>query len=206
MISGNMISSFLHPEDAYEDAQNEARRYWDESKGYLKPFMDRGLEQYPQLQEFIKKLSNPMALQNEWSSGYETSPYAKRMMDINKQIGLENASSMGLMGSSAALNNLNRGASDIVQKDRQQFLNDLMQKYMSAIGLSSNIYGTGAASGSSLSNLGQQMGSNMAGLEYGKSAAPGVLFGKLLGTGLNMAFPGMGGFGGFPGMGGFGGF
>jgi hypothetical protein len=145
-------------------------------------------------------------LQNDWMSKYDTSPYAQRVMEMEKQKALEAASSMGLMGSSGALSNIQQGSADIQSKDRQQFLNNLMQQYMSGLGLSSNLYNTGAGVSSNLAGLGSQYGQNNASLEFNKINAPGDLFGKLIGTaigiGTGMGGGGMGGFGGIGSMGG----
>lgn len=200
-----MISSFLSPEDPYEKAQDQLTKQWGETKEFLAPFREKGLDQYPQIAEAIKKLMSG-DLQNEWGSNYETSPYAQRMMDMQQQQALEQASAMGLMGSSGALSNLQQGASDIQGRDRREYLNDMMQKYMSGLGLSTDIYKTGSGMASNLGSLGSQYGQNNAGLEYGKQAAPGELFGKLLGAAIGIGTGGMGGGmgGGTGGMGGFG--
>lgn len=189
-----MLDSFLHPEAGYEAAEEEARRAWEEAKGFEKPFYEHGLEQYGPLNEARSSLMNPMELENKWSSGYETSPYARRMLDMNKASGLDAASAMGLMGSSAAIGNIQQGAGDIVARDRQDFLNRLMQKYMTGIGLGENLYGTGAQMGSQLGQQAMQHGSTMGGLEYGRASAPGQMLGNWLNTGLkvgmNMIAPG----------------
>lgn len=193
-----MINSFLSPEDPYIEAQKEATRGWGQAQEFQKPFFDKGLEQYPGLMDAIKKLMNPGQLQNDWASSYETSPFAKRSLDMNRDQGLEAASSMGLMGSSGALNNIQRGAGDIVSRDRQTFLDDLMKKYMTGIGLGTNLYDTGASTAGNLGSQAMHHGENMAGLKYGESAAPGQLFGQLLDMGIGLATgkPGTSNFGG----------
>lgn len=186
------ISSFFHPEDAYKEAGKASQQGWQQAQGFEVPFEQRGLDQYPFLQDAINKLMHPDQLESQWASGYDTSPYAKRELEMNKGQGLDAASSMGLMGSSGALSNIQQGAGDITSRDRQQYLNDLMQKYMQGIGLSSGIYNTGAGMGGSLGQQAIGQGETMAGLRYGQQAAPGALFGKLAGTALNFAYPGTG--------------
>lgn len=187
-----MISSFFSPEKGYEAAEEAARQGWQESQAFQKPFMEKGLEQYPGLMEALKKLMNPQGLQNEWASGYETSPFAKQMLEMNQGQGLDAASSMGLMGSSGALANIQKGAGDITSRDREKYMTDLMQKYMSGIGLSSGLYNTGAATAGNLGNQAMTHGQDMGLLEYGRTNAPGEMWGKI----LNMASGAMGGMGG----------
>jgi hypothetical protein len=183
----DMINSFLNPDQPYQAAEDQIQKGWQQAQGYEQPFMQQGLDQYGNLMTAENALLNPAALENQWASQYQTSPYAQQLLAQNKSSGLDAASSMGLMGSSGALNNIQTGAGNIVNQDRQQFLNDLMQKYMTGISVGQNIYGTGANAASNLAGGAMQTGENMAGLAYGKAAAPGDFFGKLLGTGGDLA-------------------
>jgi hypothetical protein len=185
--AGKMINSFLHPEDAYKAAQDESNKAWGEAQGYEKPFYQQGLDQYGGLNSAENNLMNPSQLQDQWADSYKTSDYAKQMLNQNQASGLDAASSMGLMGSSAAVNNIQQGAHNVVNQDRQQYMNDLMQKYMAGIGIGQNIYGIGANMGATLGNQSMQHGQDMAGLKYGEQSAPGALFGKLAGTVANGA-------------------
>lgn len=189
----SMLSSFFHPERSYKEAERAAQEAWLQAQGFQKPFMEHGLEQYDPLNKARANLLNPVELEGQWSDAYKTSPEAMNALRENRTQGLESAGSMGLMGSSAALKNIQQGAGDIVSKDRQQFLNNLMQKYLAGIGLGENLYGTGANAGA---NLGQQAlghGDTMAGLQFGRYAAPGKLFGQMGGLALNAMNPGMAG-------------
>lgn len=183
---GSMINSFLNPQDAYKDAEDQIQKGWQQAQGYESPFVNQGQAQYGNLMGAEGALLNPAQLENQWTQQYQTSPYAQQMLQQNKAQGLDAASSMGLMGSSGALNNIQVGAGNIVNQDRQQFLNDLMQKYMTGVGIGQNIYGTGATAAGNLASGALQTGENMAGLKYGEEAAPGQMFGNLLGTGLNL--------------------
>lgn len=206
------LSSFFHPEKAYKKAGKEAQKGYDQSQNlfnqaqaYQQPFMQQGLDQYGRLNNAAGQLMNPEQLQSQWSQGYEQSPYAKQLLAMNQGNGLDAASQMGLMGSSAALNNIQQGAGGIVAQDRSNYMNDLMNKYMQGIGLGQNMYGIGAQTGSNMGNQAMAQGGNamthgqnMAGLKYGEQAAPGQLFGNILGGGLAMAantfIPGSGSF------------
>jgi hypothetical protein len=207
----DMIQSFLNPDQAFRGAQQEAQKgfegaeqMFDKSYGFLDPYRKQGLDQYGPMMGAERKLLDPTKLLGEWSNSYEMSPFARRALDFNKERGLEAASSMGLMGSSGALGNIQQGASDIMQKDRREYLNDLMQKYMLGIGLGQDIYGKGAqaAGGMTSAALEQAMnrmrqGTNMAHLKYGEEAAPGSLLERLIQMGANMYAGGkMGGMGG----------
>jgi len=180
---GNMFDSFLHPERGYEEAEKHARKGYEESLGYQKPFYEHGLESYGPLKDAYAKLLHPEQLQEEWSKSYSTSPEAQRLQDTLRQQGMEEASRMGLMGSSGALANVQQGVGNIAATDRRAYLNDMMQKYMQGIGLGQNIYGIGADMGKGMGQNAMRHGENMAGLGYGRMNAPGEMFGGLLGMG-----------------------
>lgn len=182
-----MINSFLNPGDAYKDAGNQANQAWNQMQQYEKPFWQNGMDQYGRLNQATGDLMDPASLQNKWAGGYEQSPYAKQLLQQNQASGLDAASSMGLNGSSAAIGNIQQGAGNIVSKDRQQYMDDLMQKYMTGIGLGKDIYNTGANMGGLLGGQSQQHGDTMAGLKYGESSAPGQLLGQLIGAGMGAA-------------------
>jgi hypothetical protein len=142
----NFLSSFFDPGEAWDRARKAEQEGYEKSQGYQQPYWQQGLDQYGRLNTATDKLMDPAALQNEWSKNYETSPYAQQLLKQNQASGLDTASAMGLNGSSAALGNIQQGAGNIVSQDRQQYMNDLMQKYMAGIGLGQNIYGIGAQS------------------------------------------------------------
>lgn len=202
------FDSFFHPENAYKKAQESANagyqsatdaanKGYGEAQAYLNPYIQQGQQQYGNLMGAENALLNPEALLSKWSSGYQQSPYAQQLLGENMSQGQEAASQMGLNGSSAALGNIQQGAGNIVSKDREGYLDRLMKQYIEGIGLGKNIYDTGANAGSVASNnamthgtnMGNQAfehGNNIAGLRYGEQAAPGNLFGKILGAGANM--------------------
>ena len=185
-----MIRSFFHPEDAYKGAQDYINRGYDESRGYQLPYFQQGQDEYGHLHDAINALLNPGELENKWASQYETSPYARDLLAANREEGLQDASSMGLMGSSAALGNIQRGAGQIVSADRRQFLEDLMNKYLQGIGLSQNLYGTGASVGQNLAKGAYEHGQDVGSLEFNRRRAPGELFGNLAGSGAAFALGG----------------
>lgn len=187
-LSGlGMINSFLNPERPYEAAEKALGQGYNEAQGYQRPYQQQGLDQYGRLNTAENALLNPGELENQWANQYQISPYAQNLLGQNQAQGLDAASSMGLIGSSAALNNIQTGAGNIVSKDRQQFLQDLMQKYMAGIGLGENIYGIGANTAGNMGNRAFNQARDVAGLRYGAEAAPGAQFGRLLGMGTDLA-------------------
>lgn len=192
MFGMDMLNSFLHPEEGYKAAERPINQGFDQAKQYQTPYWKSGVDQIGKLTGAQDRLLNPDDLQNEWSKGYQESPFARDMLERNKSSGLDAASSMGLMGSSAALNNIQTGAGQIMNSDRQQYMNDLMQKYLAGIGIGQHMFGTGAGVGSNLGEQGMRRGENLSGLEYGRVNAPGDLYGRLLAKGAQMYSGGVG--------------
>lgn len=190
---GGMFSSFMHPEKGYEAALDELRKRFDESKGYLMPYNQQGQQQYGTLSGGIDQLLHPEDLMSRFVSSYQESPYAQQLANESNQQGLNDASSMGLMGSSAALKNMQQGAGRIVSADRQEYLSNMMKNFLSGLGLSQNIYNRGEDAASSLMKGTNDMGNLEAMLAYGKQNAPGNTFENLLSMGANAA-KGIGGF------------
>ena len=192
----NMISSFFSPEEGYKKAQEESQKYYMDAQGKLQPYNERGASQFPRLNQQAEALNNPAQLENQWANSYNTSPYAQHLIDQAKSAGLDAVSSMGLNGS-GVLNNIQESAGNIMQSDRQNYMNDLMQKYMASIGIGQNLYGTGANAAGGQAGNAMTHGTDMASLAYNKTNAPGELFAKILGgignAGINYATGGVGG-------------
>ncbi len=180
------LSELFHPERAYDKASQTSDKYYQQSQGFNKPYADRGNAAGNDLMGMLQKLMNPGKLQDEWSKGYETSDYAKQTGDAAQTAGLDAASAMGLGGSSAALSNIQKDRSNIVGADKQQYMNDLMQKYMQSIGIGENLSGTGAGAVTNMSNNATKQGEDQAGLEYGKNSAGGNFLANLLGKGASI--------------------
>jgi hypothetical protein len=187
------LSSFLHPEKSFESAQKEREKYYNQGQGYLDPYNQHGQETYGKYSGAMDKLLNPAALQDEWNKNYKESDFAKQNEAMASQSGLNTAQQMGLGGSAPALQAIQSGTAGIVAKDRQQYLDDLMQKYMTGIGIGQDIYGKGANAAGQMSQNANTMGQDSSQLEFNKKNAQGDLFGKLLGGGAALVGGALGG-------------
>lgn len=174
------LSQLFHPGGAYDTASKSSKEGYEEGKGLRQPYIDNGGEAGNDLMEQLKKLFNPGGLQDEWSNNYETSASGKQDQANAQANGLDAASSMGLGGSSAALNNIQNRTSDIGQKDKQQYMKDLMEKYMAGIGLGKDIYNTGATTANAGADSATQQGDTQGGLNFGKyNSGPNMLTGGM---------------------------
>lgn len=189
---GNMFDSFLHPEKGYQKGQEQLDQYYNQGQGYLQPYSQFGQDAHGSLSQAMQKLLNPAALQADWTNGYSESPSAKNAEGMAQEHGLDAASSMGLMGSNTALNAIQKGTTQIGLDDRQNYLDNLMQKYLAGTQIGTNIFNTGAGAAGSMGSNAMTMGGNSAQMAYGNQNAPGTLMGQLLGTGIGLATGGIG--------------
>lgn len=185
-VVGNAVDSFLHPEEGYKDAAKKMEEAWRQAQGFQEPYRQAGVDQLGRLNQAENSLLDPSALLAKWMGSYETSPYAKKSMENATASGLDAASSMGLMGSSPALKNIQTSSSDIMNADRQQYLNDMMQKYMAGIGIGQNMYGIGASTAGNMGNQAIGVGQNLGQAAYGAKNAPGDMLANLLAMGAKM--------------------
>lgn len=192
----DMYDSFMHPEQGYNKAMQQMQQYWQEALKYMSPYAEGGNSQLSRLTGAEDLLLDPSALQAKWSQGYSTSPEAMDLLNRSTELGQQQASSMGLAGSSANLENIQRTGSSIVSQDRQKYMDDLMKKYMLGIGIGQDIYGTGAGMAASMGQGALGMGRDMGGLAYGRQAAPGERLGQMAGMAASMFGGGAGGAGG----------
>lgn len=180
------LSSFLHPERGYNKARDEYNKYYDQAQMYQQPFLDNATGAYGGLSEAMKALLDPQGLQDKWASGYEESDAAKNAENMATQHGLNAASSMGMLGSTPALQALQTGTSNIVSADKQHYLDDLMKKYLSGIGIGEDIYGVGASSAGQMGQNAMTNAQRIAEMVYNSTNAPGQTFGNIAGMGANL--------------------
>lgn len=187
------LSSFLHPQRGYQAGQQQLDKYYNQAQGLQDPYNQNGLTQSNNLNKYIESLMDPQALQDKWASGYKESEAAKNMENMAQEHGLNAANSMGLMGSNTALNALQSGTSQIGALDRQNYLNDLMEKYKMGAGLSQGMYNTGAGAAGQMGQNAMNMGQNSADMAYGMQNSGGNMISGLIGQGIGLAGSALGG-------------
>lgn len=179
-VVGKGIDSFLNPDQGYKDAAKQMQQYFQQAQNYQEPYRAQGMNQMGRLFSAEDQLLDPSKLLAKWMGSYEESPFAQKSMANAKESGLDAASSMGLMGSSPAITNIQNSSGDIMNADRQQYMNDMMQKFMAGIGISQNMFNTGAATAGNMGNQAMQMGGNMGEMAYGAANAPGDRLAQIL--------------------------
>lgn len=195
---GNMfkgISSMLNPDKAYRRAGQETERSFNQAQQFLEPYRQQGQDVYPQLQSAMQKLMNPAQFESEMIGQYEESPYSKFEREKAQNLGLDAASSMGLLGSTPALQALQAGGNRIAAEDRERFIDRMMKKYLAGAEIGQNIY---SQSNQFANTMGQNIinqGANRAGAKFSELAAPGNMMGNLIGLAA-MMYGNKGGMGG----------
>lgn len=182
-VLGGLMGGFSDDgSKAYKKAQEQLDKYYQQGQSYLQPYNQHGQDAYGNYSGAMNKLLDPAALQAEWMKSYSESPQAKYTEGLAQEHGMDAASGLGLMGSNTALNAIQGGTTQIGLEDRQNYLNDLMQKYMAGSNIAGNIYNTGANTANNMSNNAMNMGQNSAQMAFGKTAAPGAMMNNMMGA------------------------
>lgn len=177
----------MHPEKGYKKAQEQLNNYYNQAQQYYQPFMQQGQAAYGDLNQAMQNLLNPTELYNDWMGSYEMSPQAQHAQERAMDSGLRTAQSMGIGGSTPALQAIQAGMNEIEAQDIQRYFDRLLMPYLQGASLAQGIYGQGGQMANLMGSNAMNMGQNSAQLAYGAQNAPGQLFGNLLGTGANLA-------------------
>jgi hypothetical protein len=180
------LSELLHPGNAYKKAGDVSNQFYNQSQNQLTPYNQMGQQAGGDLQSMLQKLMDPKAFQSELMQGYEQSPYAQQMLKQNQSSGLDAASQMGLMGSSGALNNIQQGAGNIMNQDRNQYLQNLLDMYGQGTGIAQGLYGQGASSAGQQSQNAMNQGNTMSALNFGGHQAGSNMLSNLGSGALQM--------------------
>ncbi len=167
----DQFKGLVDPGSAYRHAGKEIKNGYNQGQGYLDPYNQAGRGQIDRLTGAQDKLMNPGALQDEWAKNYQMSPYAQQMQEQAKAGGMDAASSQGLLGSSTAINAIQQGSSNIMNADRQQYMNDLMEKYKTGLGIGQDMFHQGGSAAGQMSGNAMDFGKQMGSMEFGKGNA-----------------------------------
>ncbi len=172
----------LFGSSGYDDAMDQLTKAHQQAMGYLQPYEQFGEGAGKALSGAASQLMNPEALESKWISDYHESPFAKQQQALAQQQGMSAASSMGLEGSSPALQAIQQGTTNIGLADRQQYLHDLMNKYLAGVNVNQGLYGTGANVAGRMAQMQDAYGNQMANLQYGSDqSSPLGALGQLAG-------------------------
>lgn len=170
------LSQLLHPGRGYDRAKAASQQYYNTANQTLTPYTQGGVAANDKLNNYYDQLSHPEKLQDEWSRNYKESDAAKHLEQSAIDRGMNVAGANGLIGSSAALNNIQQEATDIRDRDQKQYMHDLMEKYLAGIGITTNQFNTGAGTASTQAQQAMNQGQTEAGLDFGKyNAGPNLL-------------------------------
>lgn len=178
------FKSFMHPEKGYEKAQDQLARYYPEAQGYLAPYNQYGHEAHGNLRTMIDELMNPTNLYDRLLEGYHQSDASKFAEERARQSGLNALSSMGMLGSTPAIQAMQMGTNQIAAEDERNFMKQMIDQYLQAAGIAQGIFGQGAQAGNQMAQNASNYGTNAAEMAFGRQNAPGEQMAGLLKAGL----------------------
>src|SRR5580692_10819243 len=116
------LSSFLHPERGYKKGQEQLDKYYQQGQEYLQPYNQNGQEAYGHLSGALENLLNPSQLYDQWLGDYQQSEASKMAQERAMHQGNRAASSMGIAGSTPALQAIQAGTNEIGAQDQERFI------------------------------------------------------------------------------------
>ena len=170
----------------YQAGSQAASQEFNQARSDMMPFIQSGQNAINPLTTAANSLLNPAQLRQQWLNSYQESPEAKYEENMATQEGLNSAASQGLLGSTAGEQAIQQGTGLINLQDQQNYLQDLMNKYMGGVNTMRGMYSTGAnltgwmGEGGLAENAGNVMGN----LAYGRAQAPLSMLNRLIGTGM----------------------
>ncbi len=181
------LESFFNPGKGFENAQQQAEKYYGQAQGFQQPYLQRGGQAGGILDQILAQYANPEQTFNQYATGYQESPYAKQQAERAKQEGLGLLSSMGLLGSTPGIQGVQGGITNVVNQGREGYLQHLFDLLHHGASLGENLYGHGASAANQAGSYAQQMGETSGNNAANAYAAPGQMFGGLLGAGATLA-------------------
>lgn len=176
------LSDLIHPGRPYKDAAGTIQQSVQDAQGYQQPYYDAGVGGLSSLQDIIKKLSDPKGFMDELTQGYSESPYATAAKESGKEAGMQTAEQMGLGGSSNELSGITATAENITQRDRDSYIQKLMDMYNQAGQFSQGVAGMGQSAGQSMGQAGMSGARDIAGLDVAGRQAGSDMLGKIIGA------------------------
>jgi hypothetical protein len=155
----------------YDKAMDQYRQWGDKAAGGLQPYQDAGTGAIKNYQDWLAGQKDPSKFINNLMGGYKESPYAQNMQQEAMRSAQNQASAMGLSGSTPLLQYMQQNAGNIASQDQNQWLQNVLgvnQQYGQG---QNNLMSGGQNAANSLSNLYNQMGGRMGEQEYNKDAS-----------------------------------
>lgn len=133
-----------------------------QEKEYLDPFIERGGRAGEMIEgQYGQLVSDPTAMLEKFMGGYKTSPFTKMLQERMTQAAANTAAAGGMRGSPSDQFRQQQITQDLLGKDMQQYLSNVLGLYGTGLGGESSLYGTGFQGARGLSSdvanmLGQQ--------------------------------------------------
>jgi len=162
---------FGHPERAYEDAQKQYEKYFNQAQQYQNPFYNAGQQGLGNYQQWLQGQQDPSKFINDQMGKYQESPYAHNLQNQAMNAANNVGSASGLTGSTPLQMQAQQNAGNIASQDQNQWLQHVLgihsQYGQGQMGLAN----MGQQAGNNLSNMYNQAGQDMSQFAYNKRRA-----------------------------------
>lgn len=154
----------------YEDAMDQYEKWAGKGEGVQQPYIDAGKRGMGNFEEWLNGQKDPSKFINNLMGQYQTSPYAKFMMQQGQNAANNAASASGMMGSTPFMQASQDYAQNVASGDMNKWLEHVLG-INTQYGQGENALmrgGQGAAN--ALTNMYGDMGRQMGEAAYGKRA------------------------------------
>ncbi len=169
-LGGLLGGLFGHSDKPFDKAEQAYKQWNTQAQGHQAPYDSAGRAAIPAYQQWLQTQQNPTQFINDTMNQYQESPYARFLQQQSINAGENEASALGLLGSTPMMQQLQQNAHNISSADQNQWLQNVLginQQYGQG---QQNLMNQGQNSANTLSNLANQMGQRMGDAEYNKYA------------------------------------
>lgn len=185
-LGGLLGGLFGNSGKSYDKAMEQYQKYGQQASGAQQPYQEAGTGAIKDYQDWLAKQQNPSGFINDLMGQYQESPYAQYLQKQSMRAGTNAASASGLTGSTPFAQQLQQNAGNIANQDQNQWLQNVLGINTQYGQGQNNLINSGQNSANTLSNLYNQMGTNMGEAAYGKQAGKQQDFWNTIGGGLGL--------------------
>lgn len=125
-LGGLFGGLFGHPERGYDKAMQQYQKYLQQGSQGFNPFIQAGQGAINPFMQSLNKMQDPTKYMEGIMGSYKQSPFAKQQTEEAMRAAQNQASASGLLGSTPLMQESQKMAADISNKDMQQYFQNAM--------------------------------------------------------------------------------
>ena len=164
------VGSLVNGGQPYTQAGNQYTAGAEQADNQQNPFYKAGTQATGDYQDWLTSQKDPSAYINDQMKNYKESDYAKDEQDQAIRAGQNAGSANGLTGSTPMAQQMQQNATNIASQDQNQWLQNVLGINTQYGQGENNLMQGGQHSADQLSQIYQDLGTQLAGTKYGAEA------------------------------------